>query len=153
METVGKIFKYFFITLGVLFFLLIVFLVYFFTFDPLGLKPLWQSFAGTEFNMTKTTTTEEGDAIQETTISVTNESASKTPTEAEVAPAPNPALSTEQNQALETIGVDASTLPTSISPEQEQCFISILGEARVNEIKAGALPTAIEFFQARGCIE
>gem|GEM_PF-2118742 len=45
-----------------------------------------------------------------------------------------------------------TTFTTSISPDQEACFVEVLGQARVDEIKAGDSPTATEFFEARGCI-
>ena len=64
----------------------------------------------------------------------------------------NPALSEKQEKTLETFGIDPASVPSSITPEQESCFIKILGQARVNEIKAGDSPTATEYFKAKGCI-
>lgn len=64
----------------------------------------------------------------------------------------NPYLSSGQEQVLETIGIDPASLPTSITPEQEACAVSILGEARVNEIKAGATPTVIEAYRVKECL-
>jgi len=61
-------------------------------------------------------------------------------------------LSTQQKQALIEFGVDPATVPSSISPTQETCFVSVLGEARVSEIKAGAVPSAIEFLRAKSCV-
>jgi len=64
----------------------------------------------------------------------------------------NPLLSPAQEKTLETFGVNPASIPSSITPEQEACFISVLGEARVQEIKAGDSPTATEMFNAKGCI-
>ncbi len=53
-----------------------------------------------------------------------------------------------QAQALDSVGISAS----AISEEQEACFVRVLGQTRVDEVKAGAIPTAAEFFSARGCL-
>lgn len=64
----------------------------------------------------------------------------------------NSALSSEQEKALESFGVDPATVPTSITPEQEACFNAKLGESRVAEIKAGATPTVEDYFKAKDCL-
>jgi hypothetical protein len=64
----------------------------------------------------------------------------------------NPALNESQETALETFGIDPARLPTSISPEQEACFIELIGVDRVEEIKAGDTPTVTEIFRGRGCL-
>jgi hypothetical protein len=64
----------------------------------------------------------------------------------------NPALNESQETALETFGIDPASLPTSISPEQEACFIELIGVDRVEEIKAGDTPTVTEIFRGRGCL-
>jgi hypothetical protein len=64
----------------------------------------------------------------------------------------NPALNESQKTALETFGIDPASLPTSISPEQEACFIELIGVGRVEEIKAGDTPTVTEIFRGRGCL-
>lgn len=61
-------------------------------------------------------------------------------------------LTAEQRQALINLGIPETSIPTSVSYEQEQCFVSVLGEARVAEIKAGAVPGPIEFLRAKACI-
>ena len=61
-------------------------------------------------------------------------------------------LSDTQQKALKTIGVDPSTIPTSFTPEQETCFIKILGAVRVSEIKAGSSPTVSEYIEAKSCL-
>lgn len=63
----------------------------------------------------------------------------------------HPLLSTEQEKLLESMGVDTATLPTSITPAQEQCAIDALGADRVNAIKAGSAPTLSDYLKAQGC--
>jgi hypothetical protein len=64
----------------------------------------------------------------------------------------NPNLNATQEKALETFGVDPANVPSSFTPEQQVCFVSILGEARVNEIIKGATPTATEYLSVRSCL-
>ncbi len=61
-------------------------------------------------------------------------------------------LSDSQKSALSALGIDPSTIPASISPSQVTCFEGKLGVARVAEIKAGATPSAMDFFKAKSCI-
>jgi len=61
-------------------------------------------------------------------------------------------LSSAQVEALVSLGLDPAAVPSSISAEQEACFVGALGSARVSEIKAGAVPNAIEFLKAKSCI-
>ncbi len=120
-----KFLNIFFVTLGVIFFLLIIGgIVVYFT-DPLG---LWSVEVVTKTDETTKTT---GSA---TTVDK------------------NPALNAAQEKALETFGIDPATVPTSITPAQEACFIEKLGASRVEEIKAGATPSMTDYFKANGCI-
>lgn len=64
----------------------------------------------------------------------------------------NPLLSPTQEKVLETFGVDPADVPSSITPAQAACFEEKLGSKRVEEIKAGDSPTALEFFTAKGCL-
>ncbi len=64
----------------------------------------------------------------------------------------HPGMSPAQEAALRAFGVDPATVPTSISAEQEACFVAKLGATRTAEIKAGDVPTAAEFFTAKACI-
>ena len=121
-----KILNIFFVTLGVIFFLLILLSIYLYVADPFNLKPLFNSLTGTE-------QVETDDAVG--------------------GQDKHPALSSEQEEALETVGVDPASLPTEITSEQEVCFEAVLGVERMAEIKAGATPTASEYFAARGCLE
>lgn len=114
-------------TLGVIFFLIILSGVYFYVADPLQLKPLLFGNDATEATTTRTTA-----STSETTSDVR--------------------LSESQEKALETFGIDPADVPSDITPEQEACFIETLGEERVAEIQAGDSPTATEFFKAKDCI-
>jgi hypothetical protein len=67
------------------------------------------------------------------------------PTEGEV-------LSPEQQAALSEMGIDSAAVPAQITPEQEACFITVLGEERVSAIKAGEVPTLAEFVRGRECL-
>ncbi len=120
-----KFLNIFFVTLGVIFFLLIIGGVAIYFTDPLG---LWS-----------------GDSTLTTT-----ESANTIEPPATVDK--NPALNAAQEKALETFGIDPATVPTSITPAQEACFIEKLGTSRVEEIKAGATPSMTDYFKAKSCI-
>ncbi len=61
-------------------------------------------------------------------------------------------LSEAQKQALVAAGIDPSKVPTSVSAAQETCFVAALGDAKVAEIKAGAVPSAMELLKAKSCI-
>jgi ABC-type Fe3+-hydroxamate transport system substrate-binding protein len=64
----------------------------------------------------------------------------------------NPSMSPAQEAALRAFGVDPATVPASITAEQEACFVAKLGATRTAEIKAGDVPTAAELFTAKACI-
>ncbi|MCR4306486.1 MAG: hypothetical protein NUV42_00800, partial [Candidatus Yonathbacteria bacterium] len=64
----------------------------------------------------------------------------------------NALLSPEQEKAVEALGIDPAVLPSEITPAMEQCFYEKLGAERANEIKAGAEPTAGDYFKARACL-
>ncbi|MBU0660925.1 hypothetical protein KKG22_01955 [Patescibacteria group bacterium] len=65
----------------------------------------------------------------------------------------HPALSEDQEQTLDKLGIDVSTLPTSITPEQQACAVEKLGQDRVLEIVGGASPSAIELVKAGSCFK
>ncbi len=120
-----KFLTYFFVTLGVLFFIIICAGAYIWFADPFEIRPFISVMMGRE-----TTGVIEASLVDK-----------------------NPALSPAQESALEKIGIDPATLPTSITPEMEDCFVSKLGESRVSEIKAGDSPTPTEIFVTRSCYE
>jgi len=123
---VKKFLQIFFITLGVIFFLLILGGVYLYVADPYGIKPIIKSFT---------------DQPTPTAPQTTNTSADK-----------NPLLSPTQEKALEKIGIDPAALPSTITPAMETCFYEKLGTKRANEIKNGSQPTAADYFAARACL-
>jgi len=121
-----KFLQIFFITLGVIFFILLAAGVYLYVADPYGIKPIIKSLTGQSASTAKETG------------STTDK---------------NPLLSPTQEQALEKAGIDPAALPTSITPAMASCFFAKLGTTRANEIKSGAQPTAGEYFTARSCFE
>ena len=121
-----KFFKVLFITLGVIFSIIILIVIYLFVADPFKIRPLLFGSPAKTQSVTNTGTT-------------SNTSSG---------------LSDTQKKALEAVGVNPATLPSpsSITPAQEACFTQKLGATRVAEIKAGASPTAVEIFTAKSCI-
>lgn len=63
----------------------------------------------------------------------------------------HPLLTPEQEETVESFGIDPSTLPTELTAEQEQCLLDAVGEERAAEIEAGAEPTAMELIRAQTC--
>lgn len=117
-----------FITLGVIFFILILIAGYFFVTDPYNLKPL--IFGSDSETIEKKPSEEVPGAVVSGGFT----------------------LSESQKQALVSVGIDPASVPSSISVEQESCFVGYLGADRVAEIKAGAVPNALEFMKVKPCI-
>ncbi len=140
------IFTRIFVGLGVIFLILILAGVCFYIIDPYNLKPL---IFGSDPVMTPPQKT-----INTTIPSITTETSSNTPEN--TAPTTQVSggfvLSPAQKQALISFDIDPASVPSSISTEQETCFTGVLGASRVTEIKAGAVPSALEFFKAKACI-
>lgn len=126
LSIVKKLLTYFFVILGVVFFVLLLALGYLWFADPFNIRPL----IATLSTSTPVMTQQEGQ---------TNETDK------------HPALSEDQEQALESIGIDPEALPTTITPEMEKCFTSTLGQARVAEIKEGSTPTPVEVLKTKEC--
>ncbi len=125
---IKKILNTFFVTLGVIFFVIILLGVYLYIADPFNLREMVDE---TIPDMGIADSEEVADGVVEDK---------------------HPLLSPTQEKTLETFGVDPAAVPSSITPEQEACFEAELGTVRVNEIKAGDSPTAIEFLKAKDCI-
>ena len=125
-----KFFTIFFVVLGVIFSIIILGLIYLYVADPFNIKPI---IFGTTIN---------------TAIPTPSPNSTKTPKTTQTN------LSDPQKKALESVGINPSTLPSpsTITPVQEACFVGKLGSARVAEIKAGAVPTAVEIFTSKVCI-
>lgn len=112
---------------GVLFIIELGVLGWFYTTDPLG---MFESGSGAEL---KTIISE----------SQTIDSSQATPAEP-VAGSPSQA----QVEAAAAVGVEIPTFTEA----QLQCFVGIFGEARVAEIKNGAVPTALEMYKGKSCL-
>lgn len=125
-----KFLKVFFSILGVLFFILILAVVVFFVFDPLGLRSLPNSNITVQ-SVIKTTVNK--DAVEVDNVDK------------------NPLMNEQQEAILESLGVDPTDLPTEITPTMEECFAAKLGAERVAEITAGDSPTVLEFLQVSDC--
>lgn len=65
----------------------------------------------------------------------------------------HPALNTQQEKILESVGVDLKKVPTEITPEQLGCASQTIGASRVQEITAGATPSISEILEAKHCFE
>lgn len=118
-----KILTYFFVTLGVIFFVILSALAYVWFTDSYGIRSLF-------------TKDEAAETVESGSVGVVDK---------------HPGLSSEQETALEKIGIDPAALPSSITPEMEACFVDKLGSARVAEIKAGASPTPLEAVTTASC--
>lgn len=66
----------------------------------------------------------------------------------------SPALNASQEAALRTVGIDPAVIPTAstITDEQKACLLAAVGEARAREIIAGAAPTFSEMLSAKDCL-
>lgn len=125
-----QILTHLFVALGVIFLIIIIAGIVFIIADPYNIKPLiFGSPATDNFSNSETNSTNESS-------SVSGEFS----------------VSDAQKQALISFGIDPSVVPSSINAEQENCFVSVLGGARVGEIKNGAVPNAMEFLKAKACI-
>lgn len=139
---------YFFASLGVIFSFVLIGLGYFYVTDPYDLKPLF--FGSGAVPMAQ------DQQYRADSDEVSSNGATGTSTDANAASiqiSGGFTLSDAQKQALMNFGIDPAAVPTNVTPEQERCFIGVLGEARVGEIKAGAVPSAMEFFRAKACVQ
>ncbi len=141
-----KIITWFFLSLGVIFFGLILLAAYLWFADPWGIKP---------FIMQDRVDSAQSNRVVPVVTDITpGEVSTKSTTSAAVNDVndKHPALTSGQEDALELIGVDPSVLPNEITAEQEACFATKLGAERVAAIKAGATPEVLEIFKAKECM-
>lgn len=138
-----KFLTYFFTILGVIFFVLLFVLAYLWFADPFEVRPL------IEMLTADSPKSEMVDTVPTNSTSPDATNPATTP----VAVDKNPALSAQQEEALESIGINPANVPSSITPEMEACFTAKLGAVRVAEIKAGATPSASEVFTSRSCYQ
>ncbi len=127
----------FFVVLGVIFFCILIALAYFIIVDPLNIRPVVMSMYGA--NQEAVTNDVDG-------TYTTGEAGSD-------ASGVNTGIMTDkQEQALQSVGISPEAVPSQFTPEQIECFVKILGQERVDDIKAGDTPTAAEFYQAKDCV-
>lgn len=129
MKVFLKILNYFFTTLGVIFFIIIMIGVYLFVADPFNLRPVISSFTAPS--------------------SITNDVGGSAAATSDK----NPLLSPEQEKMLESVGIDPANLPTEVTPELENCLVDKVGAQRANEIANGADPTPVEILKASACLK
>ena len=122
MKTFLKILNGFFVFLGVVFFIIILFSAYFFWKDPFNLRPIISGLSGISKNIS-------GDQTDK-----------------------HPLLSPSQEAALEALGVDPAKLPTEITPEMEKCLVEKLVAEIVMEIKKTGSPSAADILAGKDCI-
>lgn len=138
-----KFFNIFFVTLGIIFFIIILIGTYLFVADPFGLKPmLFKENVEKVGKSENSTTPSTGDSVENGAVPPGEESSDKDQS----------VFSEKQEKALEVIGIDPNSIPTEFTGEQIACFESILGGARVAEIKAGDSPTPMEYLKAKDCV-
>jgi len=65
----------------------------------------------------------------------------------------HPLLSPQQEALLQSAGIDPATVPTTITPAQQQCAIDALGEKRAMELVNGATPSLTDITEAKQCFE
>ncbi len=129
---------YFFCTLGVIFFLILLFLGYLYVTDAYGIRTIITA---------SRTAVPTALPVQGSISTETSPNDGKAVSEDR-----NPALSPAQENALSAVGIDPAQVPSKFTPEQEACFVRVLGAARVEAIKAGDTPTAVEFVKAKECL-
>jgi hypothetical protein len=139
---VKSVFTTVFLTLSAVLLLFVVAVVYFIVVDPLHLKPLLFGTSGTpqglsEMHATTDTPADQSNSVASSTDEVSIEGFT---------------LSEAQKSALSGIGIDPASIPSTISPTRVACFEEILGTERVSEIRAGAVPSALELLKVKSCI-
>jgi hypothetical protein len=127
----------FFVVLGVIFFFILLAVGYFIVADPLNLRPVVMSL----YEMQSANDQIDGPTPADGSL----------PT-AQAQDTTTSGMSDNQVKALEAVGIAPESVPSQFTPEQTACFTRILGEQRVNEIKAGGTPTPAEYYKAKECI-
>jgi hypothetical protein len=136
-----KFLTIFFVSLGVIFFIILLTLAYLWFADPFEIRPLLERY--------QTASASNDSVVTEASSSSVELEGSKT--DVVSALEPNSALSSAQSDALSTVGIDESAV-ANFSQSEIECFTGILGKERVDEIKAGSVPSLSEFFAAKECV-
>lgn len=139
-----KLIYRFFVTLGVIFFLLLLGLAYFVIVDPYNLRPLIMSMYQKDSDSQEVVPQPNKNSA-DSSKDVQSEASPQATSEGGV-------VNENQAKALESVGIDPASIPNQFTPEQTKCFVGILGQARVDAIVAGDTPTPADFFKAKNCI-
>ena len=138
MKTFLKVLNYFFTVLGVIFFFILIFALYFFITDPFNLRPLFSS-----LSISPSEVMEVVGGVKNDAGAVVNDGSTSS----------NPLLNAEQEKVLKSIGIDPETLPTEVTPELEDCLVEKVGKKRAEEIAKGSEPTALDILKASSCLK
>ncbi len=143
-----KFLTIFFVSLGVIFFLILLALAYFFIADPYNIKPF---IFGNDSSQVQVINNQQQNITDDATATVSSDENKESNSSTDV-PTQESNLSPAQAKALDTIGVNPDVVPQSFTPAQLKCFEAILGIDRVNEIKNGDTPSLKEFYDAKACV-
>lgn len=151
MHFIQRVLTYFFVTLGVLFFCLLIGAAYLWFADPFGIRPLLRGSLSVP-PVVSESAQNPGTAPSTTGTSSASPDVRSSATSVAGETDKHPALDDTQEALLERAGIDPATLPTQLTPGMEACFNEKLGSVRVAEIKNGSTPTPLEFISARACL-
>jgi len=144
-----KILTAVFVTLGVIFLLILIALASFIIIDPYNIKPF---ILGTDSSSLPRSTSS-GETMNTTSVGSSSEvGRGDAAVEAGDAHGEGFTLSAEQVAALEAAGLDPASIPTTVNAELEACFVTQLGADRVAAVKSGAVPGALELLRAQSCL-
>ncbi len=127
-------FKFLFITLGVIFFGILVYGAYFAYSNDINPVTLFSA-----ASMPASPRAEENGTQATDATGATGATGAQTN------------LSASQEAALRAVGIDPAVL-TSLSETQKTCIYAAVGQERAAEIIGGATPTVVEIFKAKGCL-
>lgn len=134
------IIRAFFVTLGLVFFLLL-----------LGVAYIWFSNIWQVQTLAKLWLNASAPVVQPSGEQATTTAPATAPTN-EDSTSTSARTSQAQTEAMTEAGVDESYF-TSLSDAEIQCFRDRLGDARVDEIIDGAMPTTAEIISGLSCVE
>jgi len=142
-----RIVRIFFVSMGITFTLLLCGVAYLFIADPFHIRSIITLLLSSSPAVHAVFPTEAPASARPTTVvASTTVPVATTSTVTAVGP------TSAQREALQAVGIDPQTVVSKITPTQLACFMSVLGAARVAEIKGGAVPSAAEFIRVRSCL-
>lgn len=122
LKIIAKILNVLFVVLGVIFAIIIFAAVWFYITDPLNLRPIIEPMF---FGNQQTLQNDAGD---------------------------NSYLIGQQEQILNSIGVNFEDLPSQITPQMEACFVENLGMERIKYFESGGTPSITDFLKIKPCL-